>query len=131
MAGTIATTSREWIEIGGGAQTKRVEKIVIDWTADAADGSVPDLSISLKGFIVQAVTNPGATAPTDNWDIAIKTSEGASITGSNLENRDTATSEAVVFSAPPLADGTMTISTSGNSVNSATARLVLYIADSL
>jgi hypothetical protein len=128
MAGTISVTSREWIEISSSAVSQRVEKVVIDWVGDAADASVPALSVPLKGFLIQAITNPGATAPTDNYDIQITNSEGASISGTNLDNRDTANSEAVIFSAPPLCDGDMSLAVTNNSVNSATGRIVLYLS---
>ncbi len=113
----------------GTTRNKYAKTVTIDFVADAADGSIPDTTFNVNGYLIQATTNPGSVAPTDNWDIQVKDAEGGSLSGTSLDNRDTANSETVVFSAPPMLAGTTTVSMSGNSVNSATGRLVLYIQE--
>jgi hypothetical protein len=39
------------------------------------------------------VTNPGATAPTDNYDIVVNDADGVDVAAGVLANRDTANSE--------------------------------------
>ncbi len=127
MAGsTTKSVSRYNI---GTSRNKYAQAVTIDFTADAADGSIPDTTFDVNGYLVQVTTNPGGTAPTDNWDIQVKDAEGGSLSGTSLDNRDTTNSETVVFSAPPLLYGTTTVTISGNSVNSATGRVVLLIQE--
>lgn len=130
MAGSASSvSSTSYVEFGHGVEAKRMQKVVISWTADDANGSVPNLSLSLKGYLIQAVTNPGSTAPTDNYDLVINDADGADICGGALANRDTANSECVVFNPAPFADGSQTVVWSNNSVNSATGTLTLYVSD--
>ena len=135
MAGTV-TVTRAPIKFPRG---KIIDKVTIDWTADAADGSVPDTPIEgLYGYLLKVLTNPGATAPTDNYDIVLKEPDDTTVDAANslLLNRDTANSEAAypyVTNAvtPVLLTGTYTFSLSGNSVNSATGTVILFVSETL
>jgi hypothetical protein len=138
MAGTITKTSDTLIKWGYEKQ-RIARKIVVDWVGDAADGSVPKLTISnMHGYVIKAVTNPGGSvAPTDNYDIALEGSADTTIDhlAAALQNRDTANTEA----AYPAASGAATpvwldpddykLSISGNIVNSATGQIILYLVD--
>lgn len=117
---------------------KRVRKVTVSFTADASDGSVPDTSLALNGFLIKAVTNPGSTAPTDNWDIALEDPDDSALDAAAtlLNNRDTATTEQVYplisgAATPIFLAGTYGLAISGNSVNSATGVVILYLVDSL
>ena len=97
------------------------------FTADAADGSVPDKVITVGKadpvwgrYLYRVVTNPGTTAPTDNYDITVDDADGLDMCGGDCANRDTANTEKVqlVLFEPVL--GNVTITVSNNSVNSAT-----------
>jgi hypothetical protein len=136
MAGTITKTSDDATISWGYERTRKVRKIVIDFTADAADGSVPALSLTnLHGYVLKVVTNPGSTAPTDNWDIVLNSDSDTSLDhfAGTLLNRDTANTEAVY----PLVSGaacpiwlepkTYSLAISGNSVNSATGQITIYL----
>jgi len=110
-----------------------LRRIQVDWVADAADGSVPNTVLpSIEGNIVALETNPGATAPTDNYDIALNDAEGVDKLAGAGQNRDTANTEqaGVVFastSVPVPVDGeALTLAISGNAVNSATGRVLIY-----
>jgi hypothetical protein len=130
MAGTISVTSREMVEISMGARSKRIEKVTVTWVADAADASVPTLSVGLNGYLVQASANPGDPAPTDSYDVAITSPEGANADpNSDLLNWDTAAAETVVITSPPLLVGTYTLDILNNAVNSATGTVTLFLAD--
>jgi hypothetical protein len=108
--------------------------VLVTFVADAADHTVPDLVISgYRGqHLYEVWTNPGTTQPTDNWDLYLKF-DGGDILGGAGENRDTANTERLY----PMADATtyqrayvyvpgdLTLSVSGNSVNSATATVRL------
>lgn len=142
MAGTISA-SRSFSNYGKGAHSKRVEVVTIDWTADASDATVPSLSLDLQGYCIKAITNPGATAPTANYDIALGDPEDSSLDAlaAALANRATATTEQVypaiagspgtVTSFPPFLAGTYSLAISNNAVNSATGRIILYLVDSV
>jgi len=77
---------------------KKIHKIIADWVSDDTDGTVEGTTKKITGTLIKAVTDPGATAPTDNYDITITDEEGADVLGNcvdSLANRDTATTEEV------------------------------------
>lgn len=138
MAGTVEVTSRDQINIGK-RSSKVIEKIVIDATADAADGSFPAFPISLNGYVLKVVTNPGSVAPQDNYDIYLYDPDDAALDAMalTLENRDTANGECVYpvgtsgAATPIFLCGTYSLEIKNNNVNSATTKIVFYLADSL
>ena len=103
----------------------------------ASDGSfvATDSSMVVVGYVTRVVTNPGTTAPTDNWDLSIADKDGIDLTGANLlQNRDTATSEEVPvrYTDHALYGGKMifsevTATITGNSVNGAEIVIKVYI----
>jgi hypothetical protein len=129
--GAVGTITQAHYTIGN------VRKVVFTCTADAANGSFPSTAITLpiEGRLLALETNPGATAPTDNYDIAITDAEGLDVLQGVGANRDTANTEmaAVIFastSVNPVVDesDTLTLAITNNSVNSATITVVLYYA---
>ena len=134
MAGTVTVTA-----LHGAAFTK----ITADWTADAADGSVPDTDLiaaiesglELHGWIEKIVTKPGTPAPTDDYDVTLEDPEGVDVLGGAGADRDSSDSEQAVplagsarvasFVAAPSA---LTLKVTGNSVNSAQGRVVIYVS---
>jgi hypothetical protein len=127
MAGTLTLTSH--VE-----PNPTVGKLVVDGVADAATGSFPTLVLpAIDGHLVALVTNPGATAPTDNYDITLVDVEGADRLQGVGANRDTVTTEQVgiVYTGtslhPPVAIGeALTLTVAGNIVNSALIHIVIY-----
>jgi hypothetical protein len=105
-----------------------------EWTADAADGSVPTSTVSgIMGYVVRVITDPGATAPTDDYDIVLNDKYGADVMGGALIDRDTTATEHALpiigsASAGALVIDTLQLSISGNSVNSATGTVTVLIA---
>ncbi len=110
-----------------------VRKVIVDWVADAADGSVPSTVLPVfEGRLMELCTNPGAVAPTDNYDIVITDAEAFDVLQGVGANRDTANTEVAI----PVYSGStihpvvsradvLTLAISGNAVNSATGRVLL------
>lgn len=125
MAGTTTLTTHK--------SFGTVRRLVIDWVADAAAATVPSLALpAIEGTLLALETNPGVTAPTDNYDIVLNDAEGGDRLCGVGANRDTADTElvAVVFSGTSVhpavsIDEILTLAISGNAVNSATGRVVL------
>ena len=109
--------------------------VTITWTAHT-NGTVTSEAFSDNGFtqdipanIQYAVTDPGATAPTDNYDITITDALGNDVFGGELMNRDTSTSEsaepAIPYIRVNLKD--LNFNLSGNSQNGATGVVKIYV----
>lgn len=126
MPGTVTTTHRA---LGG-----QVRRLIFAVTADAAAASVPDTVLpSIEGRLLALVTNPGATAPTDNYDITLEDADGADRLQGVGANRDTANTEQapIVYTGtsihPPVdADETLTLKIANNAVNSALIGITIF-----
>ncbi len=106
MAVTVTRTP------GKGKYGKEYEIVQFDWTSDGSgDASV---AVNLDGFLVKSVTDPGATAPTDNYDITLVQNTADQLAGA-LIDRDTANGETVIHSAPIFLAGshTFTVAAAG------------------
>lgn len=141
-AGSV-TATRTKIDVAFMAG-RGIQKVVISWTADAADGTVPSTSLNTalaaSGGIVplvgwscyMAVTDPGATAPTDDYDIVLNDEYGADIFGTAINDRDTTSTEqafpivATGTYRSRLVTGNLTFGLSNNAVNSAVGQCILY-----
>lgn len=127
-AGTVTQTH---------ARTGNIRKVVFAVTGDVANGTVPATAISvpIEGRLIQLITDPGATGPTDNYDITIVDGNGLDVLQGVGANRDTANTEAVaiVFSGTsinPVVDetDTLTLTIANTIVNSATITITLVYA---
>lgn len=106
----------------------------VSCTADAADGSIPDVTLqSVGGYLVAVCVDMGATPPTsETYDIYVKADAIADIDllGGNGVNLTTTADlcfppkHGGVFLSAPFA-GSLTVSQSGNAVNSATPTIYL------
>lgn len=56
--------------------------------------------VSLQGILCDVVTNPSATAPTDDWDFVLNDADGVDVLGGLGADRDTATSERINLLLP-------------------------------
>jgi hypothetical protein len=115
------------------ATVGHVRRIVVDWTADSGDGSVTATVLpAFEGRIAELTTNPGAVAPTDNYDITLVDAEGIDrLQGLGID-RDTANTEyrPIVYSGstihPPVCQAdVLTLTIANNIVHSATGRIIL------
>lgn len=120
-AGTCTATSTE----------SRQSIIVVTWTcvADASDGSYPATAsnVGVRGWLYAVDTIPGSTQPTDNWDATITNASGYDLLGGGLTNRDTANAERAIPTKTAWVDGPITLTITGNSVNSANIVVKAYI----
>ena len=127
MAGTVAI---EHYQLGN------IRRLQITATADAADASFPATALPrFQGRLLALHTNPGATAPTDNYNITLIDGDGMDRLQGVGANRDTANSEQVpvVYTStsvnPPVSiDETLTFTIANNAVNSAIVVANLYYA---
>ncbi len=108
------------------SQIGNVCRIKWTWTS-AADGTVVKATLSgYYGEVIALFTDPGATAPTDNYDITVTDPDGYDVMQAAGANRDTANNETAVPTAKSLAFGPLTL----NVTNAGDAKLgvaVLYI----
>ena len=104
---------------------KRIGRRIISlaWTCTAG-GAVTANITALSGTLMRVVTNPGATAPTDDYDITLKDQDGLDILAGGGANRDTANTEEftpfgtdATFGTPMVFDGdlALAITTAGAS----------------
>lgn len=113
-----------------------VRRVQVDWVADDATGAVPATALpKFEGRLLACITNPGATAPTANYDITLVDDEGADRLQGVCANRHTTSTEQVpvVYSGstvPPVVDGdeTLTFTLANNIVNSASGRAIFFYA---
>ena len=71
MAGTVVITYSE--------TRSPVRSVTWTWTSDASGDVNGTDTKSLSGRAIRFVTNPGATAPTDNYDIVVNDVDGADV----------------------------------------------------
>lgn len=82
MAGTVTINE---------TQFGSVKRITIDWTTDGS-GAASE-TVHIAGTILRVVTDPGSTAPTDDWDLTLTDEFGLDLLANRGANRDTATTE--------------------------------------
>lgn len=111
-----------------------VTVLTLSWTADASAATVPTTTTTshLRGHIFMIATVPGSPAPTDNYDITLTDADGVDVTGGEGANRDTTAPEQITpkmggLYGPRYVPTTLTLTLSGNSVNSATGSVKVYI----
>lgn len=93
-----------------------------------ADGTVSDIVIpvNIDGLLYEVETDPGSTAPQDNYDLTL-TSGGLDVMGGVLANRDTANTEREKPASGTVAiNGNLTLTTTGNNVNAALFVVRIY-----
>lgn len=137
MAGTITSTLTQFGIRNSALGTNPGFLLTATCTADAADGSFPATVLARTGaelgstdglYLQQVVTNPGSTAPTDNWDMTITDVDGVDMLGGAGQNRHTTTSQVCfpTITARPTS-GALTLNISGNSVNSAVIVVKVFL----
>ncbi len=139
MAGSAMTFSYDSGYDGDG-RYGGIHKVIVDWTSDDTTGAVTGTTRKLVGTLIKGVTDPGAAAPTANYDIAVTDEEGVDVLAacqSTLANRHTSNSEQAYFlvldaAGTPLAQSlhpvvcdalTIAVTNAGNSKN---GQLILY-----
>ena len=111
----------------------KVYKHTFAWTGDSSTGAVNSFTTpKITGYIFSGITNPGTTAPTDNYGITLNDDNGVDVFGGELLNRDTANSEQAVPKignayGTRFVNSKLTFSITGQSVNSAKGTLDVYV----
>ena len=133
MAGTITET------LTNGRPPVKV--VTLTCTADSSDGSYPATALAniphgVGGRLLQIATDPGATAPQANYDIAITEGGGADLLLGVGANRHTSSSEVAVIEsngthAVYSGTDTLTVAITNNNVNSAGITIKLYYTEGI
>jgi len=90
MAGTVTVTEET---LGS------LIKITWAWTTDASGDADECTTGVYTGKVIALVTDPGSTAPTDNWDLVINDDQSVDVLAGAGANRDTADTEQVTDEA--------------------------------
>ena len=129
MAGSVVFSQND-IRIGNDV----VKELIWAWIADASDGTVPSTvsDITVTGYIMYALTDPGSPAPTALYDIALNDADGVDVFGGELGNRSAAASEQAMPKignayGDRVSNSILTMVLSNNSVNSAVGELKVYV----
>ena len=127
-AGSCVLTSQEQFKVAGAFERKYVTLTC------TGDGSITAYSFSpvtygVRGwYLYNVTTNPGTSAPTDNYDITLVV-DGEDIAGGLLANRSTSATQSVALAPTTLgyhmADGTMAITFANNTANPSTIVMTL------
>ncbi len=91
------------------------------------DGSLSDITFTMTGYLCSVVTNPSATAPTDNWDLTILDVDGVDILNGAGVDRDTTNSEMINLMAAPIPVSGLYTITGANMGSAKIADVVLRI----
>ncbi len=90
-----------------GDKSARIVKSTMTWTS--SDTGAATGTAYIDGAIVRVVTNPGGTAPTDDYDLTIIDSDGVDLLAGEGANRDTSTSEQIFPTNTPFHNGIVTV----------------------
>ena len=118
MAGTVTVSE---ITLGS------VKKITWAWTTDSNGDADKVTSEGYSGEIILLTTDPGATAPTDNYDVVVLDADGEDVLLGAGANRDTLNTESVQkTSLGAVASGILNCIVS-NAGNAKDGECILYI----
>lgn len=145
MAGSSMTfTYDEGWDGATPSQQGRIRKVLADFVTDSATGSVAGTTRKIVGRLLKIVTDPGGTAPSDNYDVVLTDEEGVDLSVhmsdgviAALIARDTANTEETYLTLEDTAAGTSSMAsypvvcdaltiTVNNAGNSKTGQIVLY-----
>ena len=118
MAGTVVTTE----------QTHRtLQRIKFAWTSSAGGAADATTAKVYIGEVLTLVTDPGATAPTDNYDVVVNDADGIDVLAGAGADRDTANTEHVLAaSLGGCVDSKLTLAVT-NAGNAKEGAVYLYI----
>jgi hypothetical protein len=128
MANMVATLTYE--------ETQPIKTIKVAWTSDDAVGTFTCTTKHISGALLAGITDPGATAPTANYDVTIKDDEGADVLGNcddDLVDRHTSTTERIDFvvataaGVRPVVNSKLTIA-GANCGNAKTGQVIIHWA---
>ncbi len=127
----------------GAGRPGTIRKILIDFTTDDTTGSVAVTTRKIVGELIKIVTDPGGTAPSDNYDVVLTDEEGVDLSVhmddtaiAALIARDTANTEETYLpledtagtgriAAWPVVCDKLTV-TVNNAGNAKTGQIIIY-----
>ena len=120
-------------------QAEIIQKYTASFTSTAGGGYTE--SIPIAGRILRVVTNPGATAPTDNWDVTLIDADGLDLFMGRGADRDTANTEQFcpgipmtdgtnITTVPVVHYGTCTLTVTNAGASKAAVVTIYFVADS-
>lgn len=127
-AASLTNTKKTYVDKGQPPLTV----YTLTQTMDSGGTNSTAMTIPITGRVVAVRTNPGTTAPSDNYDIDLLV-DGYDIMGAALDNRDTANTEwalpllGTAVWEPILRADTVTVSSSGNTTKNATVVIDIYV----
>ena len=118
LLAVLTITAEAWAAAGTATVTEishtSVRKITWSWTSGtgAEGGTVTKVTTkAYDGRVIALTTDPGVTAPTDNYDIEVLDADGHDVLLGAGANRDTANTEFVTeASLGAVAGSTLTLS---------------------
>ncbi len=126
--------SMVWELVASKLQSRDKSKLYKVTREAAANGSVTSVASAsdIFGFVVLVLTNPGATAPTAEYDLTITDEEGCDILGEEGANRSATVTEQVIPAigsgfGPRFVNSKLTLNLSNNSVDSANGTVLVYV----
>lgn len=121
MAGMVVTTSEE-------TESGSVKKITFDWLSDDAAGTATGTTTKeYNGKVIWLVTDPGAAAPTDNYDVTVTDEGGEDVLAGAGADRDTANTEYVAEASLGAVAGSALTLNITNAGNAKDGEVILYI----
>ncbi len=120
---SAGSVTESWKSLGDGSLRELTLTVTASFTGAVTDY---DVEQNIDGCLYYAVTNPGAKAPTDNYDITFIDSDSVDQAGGELANRDTANTETVKFATVVCMTGIGTLTVSNNTNNSAVTVIKLF-----
>ena len=117
MAGTVTTTEQTY---------GNVKKITFDVTSASNGAADATTTARFDGAILLVCTDPGATAPTADWDLTIEDSDGVDLLAGQGADRHTSNTEYINSGMGGVADDTVTLGVT-NAGDSKTLKVYVYI----
>ena len=106
---------------------------VLSWTAsDGAAFTTATTRWAVDGYVFMVIVNPGTTAPTGAYDVTLLDSDGMDVMGGQLADLSATVTAQFVPAIGSVygtrfVRGPLTMTLSGNSVNSANGEIIIYI----
>jgi len=128
FASSLTNTKKTYVDRGMAPLTA----YTLTLTMDSGGTDSHAMTLPVSGRVIAVKTNPGTTAPTDNYDLKLL-SDGVDIMGGALQNRDTANTEWAIplcgslAYQPVLRSSTVTVFAENNIVANATVVLEVWV----
>jgi len=117
MAGTVTVSE----ETHG-----TLKKVHFSWTSSAGGAADGSTTKAYNGVLVRAVFVPGATTPSDLYDVVLNDADGYDVLAGQGADRSSAAAETVVASMGAVANDKLTLGVT-NAGDTKNGEVILYI----